>query len=46
MRKKDNLYLAPRTDWSALGSRDLLCDSYGSGIDDFEYEDLDWTVKP
>ena len=44
--KKYRKYLAPRTDWSTLDSLDLICDSYGSGIDDIDYEDLDWTVKP
>ncbi len=24
----------------------IICDSYGSGIEDFEYEDLNWTVEP
>lgn len=44
--KKYRKYLAPRIDWSALGALELICDSYDSGIDDMEYEDVDWTVNP
>ena len=39
-------YRVPRTEWGSLAGRQLLCDSYGSGIEDYDYEDLDWTVKP
>ena len=46
MKKKSILYFAPQSDWSALDTLELICDSYNSGIDDMEYEDVDWTVKP
>ena len=44
--KKNRKYLDPRTEWSALDTLELICDSYSSGIDDMEYEDVDWTVNP
>ena len=42
MKKKS--YCPPLADWGAVAIQELLCDSYGSGIDDFGYEDIDWTV--
>ncbi len=42
MIKKDKQYLAPLSEWSELDARELLCDSYNSGIDGFDYEDIDW----
>ena len=39
-------YCAPQSCWSIVSSRDLLCDSYNSGIDDYDYENVDWTTKP
>ena len=44
--KKYRKYLAPRTDWCAMDTLELVCDSYSSGIDDMVYEDVDWTVTP
>ena len=46
MKKKSILYFAPQSEWSILDTLELVCDSYSSGIEDFEYEDLGWTVKP
>lgn len=39
-------YSTPRTCFSELEGFELVCDSYNSGIDDFDYEELDWTDKP
>lgn len=46
MKKKSILYSAPQSEWSNLDTMELICDSYISGIDDMEYEDVDWTVNP
>ena len=39
-------YLEPQAVWSLLMAQALICDSYDSGIDDVDYEDVDWTVQP
>ena len=39
-------YLAPQTCWCELAAESLVCDSYNSGIDNYDYEEIDWTVKP
>ena len=39
------LYFAPKCEYYEAHWTDLLCDSYGSGIDDIDYEDVDWTVN-
>ncbi len=39
-------YRSPQTSWDEMESQAIICDSYNSGIEDFEYEDLSWTVKP
>lgn len=39
-------YRSPQVRWSDLKLEDPICDSYDSGIEDFDYEDVDWTVKP
>ena len=39
-------YRPPQTSWRDLLPAVLICDSYDSVIDDFDYEDVDWTVKP
>lgn len=36
------VYYSPRTEWSFVTNQELLCDSYGSGIDDYEYEEINW----
>ena len=46
MYRLNNNYIAPQADWNELAPEELVCDSYGSGIEDFEYEDLNWTVTP
>ena len=46
MKKKSILYFAPQSEWSILDNMELICDSYSSGIDDFDYEEVDWTVTP
>ena len=43
MRKK-YIYQAPQAVWSELDSDALICDSYDSGIDDFDYEYVDWNA--
>lgn len=44
---KERLYYrAPQACWCELASESLICDSYNSGIDNFDYEEIDWTVKP
>ena len=45
MKDKRN-YQVPCAESCGLALRSLVCDSYGTGIDDFDYEDLDWTVTP
>ena len=37
-------YRTPQADWSELASLELVCDSYDSGIDDYDYEDVDWNA--
>ena len=37
-------YRAPQASWSELAPWELVCDSYDSGIDNYDYEDVDWTV--
>lgn len=37
-------YSSPQTFWSAYENHELICDSYDSGIDDLDYEEVDWTV--
>ena len=44
--KKKSIYLGPQADWSEFATGSLVCDSYNSGIDDYEYEEVDWTVNP
>lgn len=39
-------YLSPECEFEEAYLRELLCDSYDSGIDDIVYEDVDWTVNP
>ena len=39
-------YRAPMACWTDTAIQDLICDSYDSGIDDYDYEDVDWTVTP
>lgn len=39
-------YRSPQTIWSDIELDKLICDSYDSGIDDLDYEDIDWTVQP
>ena len=47
IRKYNTLpYLAPECETNEARWEELLCDSYGSGIDDIDYEDVDWTVTP
>ena len=38
-------YLAPHSEWSTHATKDLVCDSYSTGIDDFDYEEIDWSVN-
>ena len=46
MQKKATLYASPRCECCAADWEIVLCDSYNSGIEDFDYEEIDWTVKP
>lgn len=39
-------YRVPEAYWVDAISQELVCDSYDSGIDDYGYEDVDWTVTP
>lgn len=39
-------YSTPLCDAYEAHWKELLCDSYDSGIDDVDYEDVDWTVNP
>ena len=39
MRKKF-IYHAPQTIWSELDPDVIICDSYNSGIDDYDYVDV------
>ena len=39
------IYLEPQAVWSGFEAGNLVCDSYDSDIDDFDYEEVDWTVK-
>lgn len=39
--KEKHTYLTPQAFWSELESGDIICDSYNSGIDDFDYEQID-----
>ena len=36
-------YYTPLCEACEAQLTELLCDSYGSGIDDIEYEAVDWT---
>lgn len=38
-------YCTPKVTWRELDLESVICDSYGSGIDDYGYEDLDLTTK-
>jgi len=40
--KKELYYHAPQAYWSELSGQELICDSYDSGIDDFDYEEITW----
>lgn len=33
-------YLSPQTLWDELESQNIICDSYSSGIDDYDYVDV------
>jgi len=33
-------YRSPQTFWDELEPRNLICDSYNSGIDDYDYVDV------
>lgn len=34
-------YRSPQICWEDLEPQTLICDSYNSGIDDYDYEDID-----
>ena len=34
-------YRSPQICWEDLERQALICDSYNSGIDDYDYEDID-----
>lgn len=38
-------YRPPQAFWSDFVQVTFICDSYNSGIDDMEYEEVDWTVN-
>ena len=38
-------YRPPQASWSDLAPETIICDSYDSGIDDIDYEDVDWTIN-
>ena len=44
--KKALPYYSPECETTEAHWKELLCDSYGSGIDDVDYVDVDWTVNP
>ena len=35
-------YSSPYTEWSELDSLTLICDSYNSEIEDYDYEEINW----
>ena len=39
-------YYAPECEQYEAHWEEMICDSYDSGIDDFDYEELTWTVNP
>ena len=39
-------YDSPKAVSCNLEPRGVICDSYDSGIEDLEYEEIDWTVTP
>ncbi|MBO4671904.1 MAG: hypothetical protein J5640_08735 [Bacteroidales bacterium] len=39
-------YYIPKCEAYEVHWEELLCDSYDSGIDDFLYQEVDWTVNP
>ena len=46
MPKKASLYVSPECEFQETRWEALICDSYNSGLEDFEYEEIDRTVKP
>ena len=37
-------YFPPQIAFSELAPSELVCDSYDSGIDDYDYEEIDWSA--
>ena len=44
--KKKCIYIEPIAVWSGLEPEAIVCDSYNSGIDDIDYEQIDLTLNP
>ena len=43
--KEKCIYFEPIAVWSDLAPETIVCDSYNSGIDDIEYEQIDLTAN-
>ena len=44
--KKISTYLEPQAYRNEIAPEGIVCDSYGSGIENFKYEDLNCVIKP
>lgn len=38
-------YHSPQTLWDELEPQSIICDSYNSGIDDYDFVDVDWNAN-
>ena len=44
--KEQQKYRVPQFWWTVVSPQELICDSYNSEIEDFEYEEIDWDAIP
>ena len=42
---KRNIYQSPQVFYDEFAVNELLCDSYNTEIDDYDYVDVDWNIN-